>query len=103
MAGLHSVSKGQREVIRQLVHAVLVRDMGTFNPERFKEWIKATDANFRKAALRLTFRINDRVVSFEIKELRTGRTAFRFTASTHLSFDDDAVVMSAEEITRRSF
>ena|SRR5438132_6666092 len=103
MQGLHSASKGQREVIRQLVHSVLVRDMGTFNPQRFKDWIKATDARFRKAALTLTFRIHDRVVHFEIKEIRTGRTAFRFNASTHVSFDDRDVVMSVEDYAKRSF
>src|SRR6266404_4105988 len=80
MQGLHSATKGQREVIRQLVHSVLVRDMGTFNPDRFKEWIKAMDTNFRKASLTLKFKIHDRIVHFEIKELRSGRTAFRFTA-----------------------
>ena len=103
MPGLHSVSKGQREVIRQLVHSVLVRDMGSFNPERFKDWIKRTDTSFRKAALTLTFKIHDRVVHFEIKELRTGRVAFRFNASTLVPFDDRDVVMSVEEYTRHSF
>jgi hypothetical protein len=103
MTGLHSATKGQREVIRQLVHSVLVRDMGTFNPERFKEWIKGMDVSFRKAALTLKFRIHDRIVHFEIKELRTGRTAFRFSSSTHVSFDDRDVVMSAEEYAKRSY
>src|SRR5918912_366513 len=103
MPGLHSATKGQREVIRQLVHSVLVRDMGSFNPERFKDWIKAMDVNFRKAALTLKFRIQDRVVHFEIKELRTGRTAFRFASSTHVNFDDGDVVMSVEEFAKRSF
>ena len=103
MMGLHSANKNQREVIRQLVHSVLVRDMGTFNPERFKDWIKATDANFRKAALTLKFRIHDRVVHFEIKELRTGRTAFRFSSSTHVAFNDSDVVMSVEEFAKRSY
>ncbi len=103
MIGMHSATKGQREVIRQLVHSVLVRDMGSFNPERFKEWVKAMDTNFRKASLTLKFRIHDRLVQFEIKEVRSGRTAFRFTASTHVSFDDRDVVMSVEEYTKRSF
>jgi hypothetical protein len=103
MTGLHSANKGQREVIRQLVHSVLVRDMGSFNPERFKEWVKATDVNFRKAALTLKFRIHDRVVHFEIKELRTGRTAFRFSSSTHVAFGDRDVVMSVEEYGQRSY
>jgi len=103
MTGMHSATKGQREVIRQLVHSVLVRDMGTFNPQRFKEWIKAMDTNFRKAALTLKFKIHDRVVHFEIKELRSGRTAFRFSASTHVSFDDRDVVMSVEEYAKLLF
>jgi hypothetical protein len=103
MTGMHSATKGQREVIRQLVHSVLVRDMATFNPQRFKDWVKAMDTNFRKAALTLKFRISDRIVHFEIKELRSGRTAFRFSASTHVTFDDSDVVMSVEEYAKRSF
>ena len=103
MTGMHSATKGQREVIRQLVHSVLVRDMGTFNPQRFKEWIKAMDTNFRKASLTLKFKIHDRVVHFEIKELRSGRTAFRFSASTHVNFDDREVVMSVEEYAKLLF
>ncbi len=103
MTGMHSATKGQREVIRQLVHSVLVRDMGTFNPQRFKEWIKAMDTNFRKASLTLKFKIHDRVVHFEIKELRSGRTAFRFSASTHVNFDDREVVMSVEEYSKMLF
>jgi hypothetical protein len=103
MQGLHSATKGQRELIRQLVHSVLVRDMGTFNPSRFKEWIKAMDANFRKASLTLKFRIHDKIVHFEIKEVRSGRTAFRFAASTHVPFEDRDVVMSVEEFSKQSF
>ena len=103
MTGMHSATKGQREVIRQLVHSVLVRDMGTFNPQRFKEWIKAMDTNFRKASLTLKFKIHDRVVHFEIKEVRSGRTAFRFSASTHVNFDDREVVMSVEEYSKLLF
>ena len=103
MTGMHSVTKGQREVIRQLVHSVLVRDMGTFNPQRFKEWIKAMDTNFRKASLTLKFKIHDRIVHFEIKELRSGRTAFRFSASTHVNFGDRDVVMSVEEYAKLLF
>jgi hypothetical protein len=58
---LHSRSKEQREAIRNLVHLVLTRDMGTFNPDRFKDWIK---------------------------EVRTSRTALRFASSSHVPFDD---------------
>jgi hypothetical protein len=95
MQGLHSISKGEREVIRQLVHAVLTRDMTTFNPDRFREWIKATDTNFRKVGLTLKFKINDRTVQFTIKQLRGGigggRVIFQFAASTRVKFDDNAV------------
>ena len=68
---MHSRPKEQREAVRQLVHMVLTRDMGTFNPERFKEWIK---------------------------EIRSSRTAYKFTASTHVPFDDRDVVMKVEEL-----
>jgi hypothetical protein len=94
---MHSRPKEQREAIRQLVHSVLTRDMGTFNPERFKEWIKETDARFRKVGLTLSFTIRQRTVSFTIKEIRSRRTAFKFTASTHVPFDDRDVVMTVEE------
>lgn len=95
MQGLHSATKGEREVIRQLVHSVLIRDMGTFNPERFKEWIKAMDTNFRKVALTLNFRIHERTVNFTVKQLRGstgGRTIFHFASATRVRFDDSDVV-----------
>ena len=95
---MHSRPKEQREAIRQLVHSVLTRDMGTFNPERFKEWIKEIDARFRKVGLMLLFRIRDRSVNFTIKEIRSKRTAFKFTASSHVPFEDRDVVMAVEEI-----
>lgn len=97
---MHSHSKEQREAVRQLIHVVLTRDMGTFNPARFKDWIKEIDAKFRKVGLRLAFDIHQRIVNFTIKEVRTTRTAFHFAASTHVSFDDSDVVMSVEELTR---
>jgi hypothetical protein len=97
---MHSRPKEQREAIRQLVHSVLTRDMGTFNPERFKDWIKETDARFRKVGLMLLFRIRDRSVNFTIKEIRSKRTAFKFTASSHVPFEDRDVVMAVEEITQ---
>ena len=46
---MHSRSKEQREAVRQLIYLVLTRDMGTFNPDRFKHWIKETDSKFRKS------------------------------------------------------
>jgi hypothetical protein len=94
---MHSRPKEQREAIRQLVHAVLTRDMATFNPERFKEWIKDIDAKFRRAGLTLHFTIRERSVHFTIKEVRSRRTAYKFTASTHVPFEDRDVVMSVEE------
>lgn len=97
MIQMHSRPKEQREAIRQLVHSVLTRDMATFNPERFKEWIKDIDARFRKVGLTLLFSIRERSVHFTIKEIRSRRTAFKFTASTHVPFEDRDVVMTVEE------
>jgi hypothetical protein len=97
MIQMHSRPKEQREAVRQLVHSVLTRDMGTFNPERFKEWVKDVDARFRRVGLALLFRIHDRSVNFTIKEIRSRRTAYKFTASTHVPFEDRDVVMSMEE------
>lgn len=94
---MHSRPKEQREAIRQLVHSVLTREMSTFNPERFKDWIKDVDARFRKVGLTLLFTIRDRSVHFTIKEIRSRRTAYKFTASTHVPFDDRDVVMTVEE------
>lgn len=98
MIQMHSRPKEQREAIRQLVHSVLTRDMATFNPERFKEWIRDTDARFRKTGLTIIFAIRQRTVNFTIKEIRSRRTAFKFTASTHVPFDDRDVVMAVEEL-----
>ena len=94
---MHSRPKEQREAIRQLVHSVLTREMSTFNPERFKEWIKDVDARFRRAGLTLLFTIRERSVNFTIKEIRSRRTAYKFTASTHVPFEDRDVVMTVEE------
>ena len=94
---MHSRPKEQREAIRPLVHSVLTRDMNTFNPERFKEWIKEIDARFRKVGLTLLFHIHERSVNLTIKEIRSRRTAFKFTASSHVPFEDRDVVMTVEE------
>lgn len=93
---MHSRPKEQREAIRQLVHSVLTRDMATFNPERFKEWIKDIDAKFRRVGLTLVFTIRERSVHFTIKEIRSRRTAYKFSASTHVPFDDRDVIMSVD-------
>lgn len=84
--------------MRQLLHLVLVRDMGTFTPDRFKDWIKEMDQKFRKVALTLQFRIHDRVVNFSVRELRSRRAVFQFDSSTRVSFDDRDVVMSVEQL-----
>jgi hypothetical protein len=97
---MHSRPKEQREAVRNLVHLVLVRDMGTFNPDRFKDWIKDIDTKFRKVGLMLRFDIRSRTVYFTIKEIRSGRTAFNFSASTRVPFDDRDVVMSVEDFSK---
>ena len=96
MIQMHSRPKEQREAVRSLVHSVLTRDMGTFNPERFKDWIKDVDARFRKVGLTLRFEIRSRSVYFTIKEIRSRRTAYKFAASTHVPFEDRDVVMTLE-------
>jgi len=98
MIQMHSRPKEQREAIRNLVHLVLTRDMGTFTPDRFKDWIKETDAKFRKVGLTLLFDIRMRAVHFTIKEIRTSRIAFKFSASSHVPFDDRDVVMTVEDL-----
>jgi hypothetical protein len=95
--GMHNYTKEQREAVRQLLHTVLMRDMGSFDPDRFKEWIRELDQKFRKVALTLAFEIRTRSVFFTIKEIRTGRAVFRFTSATRVRFDDKDVVMSAED------
>jgi hypothetical protein len=97
-AGMHSFTKEQREAVRHLLHTVLMRDMGSFTPDRFKDWIKDMDAKFRKVALTLIFQLQNRSVLFTIKELRSGRTAFRFTSSSRVRFEDREVVMSADDL-----
>ena len=101
MLQMHSYRKEQREAVRQLIHSILLRDMSTLNPERFKDWIKEADARFRKVSLGLSFRLHDRVVHFTIKEIRSGRTATQFASSTRVAFDDRDVVMSVEEFASK--
>jgi hypothetical protein len=97
---MHSRPKEQREAVRNLVHLVLTRDMGTFNPERFKDWIKEIDSRFLKVGLTLSFDIRNRTVHFTIKEVRSRRIAFRFAASTHVPFEDRDVVMSVDDAVK---
>src|SRR3982751_261196 len=101
MIQMHSRPKEQREAIRNLVHLVLSRDMGTFTPKRFKDWIKEMDARFRKVGLTLMFEIRSRTVHFTIKEIRTSRIAFKFSASSHVPFEDRDVVMSVEDFAKQ--
>jgi hypothetical protein len=102
MAAMHSLSKGQREVVNDLVRKVLLCDMGSFTAERFKNWVKSLDNQFRKMGMTLQFEIRDRTVNFAVKELRTGRRIYHFSSSTRVRFDGDDVIMTYEEITRRS-
>lgn len=97
---MHSRPKEQREAVRNLVHLVLIRDMSTFNPDRFKDWIKDIDTKFRKVGLTLKFDIRSRTVYFTIKEIRSGRTAFHFSASSRVQFDDRDVVMAVEDFAK---
>ena len=94
---MHSRPKEQREAIRNLVKLVLIRDMATFNPDRFKDWIKDLDTRFRKVGLTVIFEIRSRTVHFTIREVRTSRVAFKFASSTRVQFDDRDVVMSVED------
>jgi hypothetical protein len=101
MSAMHSLTKGQREVVSELVRKLLICEMGNFNPERFKDWVKNLDNQFRKMGLTLQFEIRDRTVYFTVKELRTGRRIYHFATSTQVQFDGGEVIMSYEEITRR--
>jgi hypothetical protein len=101
MGAMHSLTKGQREIVRELVRKLLVCEMGNFTPERFKDWLKNLDGQFRKMGLTLRFEIRDRTVYFTVKELRTGRRVYHFATSTRVRFDAEDVIMSYEEITRR--
>jgi hypothetical protein len=74
--------------------------MATFTPDRFKDWIKETDARFRKVGLTLLFEIRTRAVHFTIKEIRTSRVAFKFSASSHVPFDDRDVIMTVEDFAK---
>jgi hypothetical protein len=100
MGAMHSFTKGQREVVSDLVRKLLVCDMGNFTPERFKDWVKNIDTQFRKMGLALQFEIHDGTVHFTVKELRTGRRVHHFATSTRLRFDSRDVIMSCDEIRR---
>lgn len=94
MVGMHSHTKEQREAVRQLLQTVLTRDMATFNPERFRDWIKNLDTRFGKVGLTLSHAISSsRTVTFTIKEIRSRRTVFHFASSTRVPFDEGEVMM----------
>jgi hypothetical protein len=95
---LHSRPKEQREAVRQLVYLVLTRDMSTFTADRFRHWIKETDAKFRKVSLMLKFEIKDRFVNFRVKEVRNGRIIYQFESSTRVPFDERDVVLTCDEL-----
>jgi hypothetical protein len=61
---LHSPPKKQREAVRHRVYLVLTRDISTFNPDRFKHWLKETVTKFRKVSLMLKFEIRESVRLF---------------------------------------
>ncbi len=92
MQGMHSRPKEQREAVRQLLHTVLTRDMATFNPERFREWLKDINTRFGKVGLCLRHAIGaSRTVTFTVKEIRNGRTCFHFASSTRVVFEANEV------------
>jgi hypothetical protein len=77
-----------------LLHTVLTRDMATFNPERFHDWVKDLDRRFRKVGLTISYSISSsRTVSFAVKEVRSRRTAFQFSASTRVPFDEREIAL----------
>lgn len=95
---MHSISKDQRETVRQLLHIVLIRDMATFTPDRFKDWIKDVDQKFRKVGLTLQFAIRERVVAFSVRELRSRRAIYQFQSSTRVTFEDRDVILSVDQV-----
>lgn len=89
MVGLHSHSKEQREAIRLLVHSVIVRDMGTFNPQRFEDWVKNLEGRFRRVGMTMRVTISSsRSVHFYIRDARSRRSAFQFDSSTRVQFEE---------------
>ncbi len=94
MVGMHSHTKEQREAVRQLLHDVLVRDLASFNPERFRDWVQNLERRFRKAGLTIGFSISrQRSVTFTVSEVRSKRKIFNFVASTRVPFEEESVVL----------
>jgi hypothetical protein len=99
-ASMHSYRKEQREAVNGLVRKVLVADMASFNPERFRDWTKNLDYQFRKTGLTLRFEIRQGTVYFTVKDVRTGRRAYDFHTSTRVIFDDRDVVPAEEKVIK---
>jgi len=97
---LHSYRKEQREAVTDLVRKVLVTDMASFHPDRFKDWTKNLDYQFGKAGLKLRFEIRQGTVYFNIADVRTGRRVFEFHTSTRVLFEDDEVVPVEEQLKK---
>ena len=97
---LHSYRKEQREAVNDLVRKVIVTDMANFNPERFKDWTKNLDYQFRKAGLTLRFNIRQGTVHFSIKDLRSGRRVYEFHTSTRVLFDDNEVIPVEDQVKK---
>jgi hypothetical protein len=97
---LHSYRKEQREAVNDLVRKVILTDMASFNPERFKDWAKNLDYQFGKAGLTLRFDIRHGTVHFKIADVRSGRRVFEFHTSTRVQFEDDEVVPVEEKINK---
>src|SRR5436309_8814493 len=74
---MHSATKEQREAVRQLLHTVLTRDLGTFNPDRFKEWVRDLNQRFVRVGYALRCHVHNRAVNFVITEKRSKRVAFK--------------------------
>jgi hypothetical protein len=102
MAGgvLHSYRKEQREAVNDLVRKVIVTDMTNLNPERFRDWTKNLDYQFRKTGLTLRFEIRQGTVHFTVKDLRTSRRVYEFHTSTRVLFDDHEVTPVEERVRR---
>ena len=97
---LHSYRKEQREAVNDLVRKVIITDMASFNPERFKDWTKNLDYQFGKAGLTLRFEIRSGTVHFSIADIRSRRRVFDFHTSTRVQFDDSEVVPVEEKVRK---
>lgn len=58
---MQRVLEQEREVVRQLLHKLIVTDLGSFHPDTFKSWIKRMDEPFRKIRLTMRLTINEQI------------------------------------------